>query len=155
MSNLKLPTMTFVELESLCEYSHKTKTLAYATTAEYVAKDGSTDAYVIIRHHGTVIAEIARGWVYVTNSGYDSQTTRERIHKILTDNRQNYGTLVLGQNKGDQVLSFRGTSSPDAYLDMEDRVLTRLFYNAHWDFENREVDMWIHGGAPQASKVTL
>lgn len=133
MSNLNLPTMTFLNLSTICNPSGRQHTLAYATTAEYVPEDGSTDAYVVIRHHGTVVAEIARGWVFVTNAGFTSQTTRGRIHKILTDNRQDYGFLVLGQNRGDQVLSFASVT-PGRFDE-----LTRSFFSAHWDFENRTV----------------
>lgn len=146
MSNLNLPTMTFDALEAESKQFDRIKqrTIAYATTAEYVPQDGSTDAYVIIRHHGSVIAEIARGWVYVTNAGYSSQTTRTRIHQILTDNRQDYGFLTLGQNKGDQVLYARLVSGSEDFYGEQfptyvNRELTRDFLSAHWDFENRTV----------------
>jgi hypothetical protein len=113
MSNLKLPMMTF---ESLMRSGH-TKTLAYATTAELVPSDdnGKTDDYIVIRHHGTVIAEIAGQWVYVTNAGYDSSTTRSRIHKILSDNG-NFG-VTQRQHVQHLITNLRGEREHIALAD--------------------------------------
>lgn len=87
MSNLNLPKMTFGNLAALVGKPGHSVKLAYATYA-YLARDRS---YVEVIHHNTKIGELRdNGDVFVTNAGYTSSTTRNRIHTILKHNT-NFG----------------------------------------------------------------
>lgn len=100
MSNLNLGNVSFPGLKSRVKHGSGLK-LAYATVAAHVPQDGSTDEYFVITHHGNVIAEIAENWVYVTNAGYSSSTTRSRISAIL---RGNNVPLYVAQRNHKQCL---------------------------------------------------
>lgn len=99
MSNLSLPSMTHRNLTAMLKPG-KVKTLAFETTA-YAGADGS----VAVAHHGTRIATISAHSIQITNAGWSSQTTRARIHKVLTDNSTGFS---LGQKNFEQVLTERG-----------------------------------------------
>jgi hypothetical protein len=60
-------------------------TLAYATTAH------ATWEGVAIRHHGNLIALIRADYLYVSNAGHGSSTTRTRLNTILRDNAVPFG----------------------------------------------------------------
>lgn len=78
------------------------QTIGYATTAERLSI-----GLLRIRHHGSAIADIHYNpdleptLIWVSNAGYDSMTTRDRLNQVLRDNgvpAQAY------QRKGVQVL---------------------------------------------------
>ena len=81
MSNLKLPKMSFDNLSKLTKPG-ESKKIAYETWA-YQYNDGS----ISVIHHSSVIANISEGGskLYITNAGWGSPTTRNRIDQILRD----------------------------------------------------------------------
>lgn len=83
MSNLKLPTLTY---GNLAPKLGKTRKLAYATELH------GTDKTLCVFHHDTAIVTLREGTgnLSITNGGYGSSTTRNRIHKALTDNQLDY-----------------------------------------------------------------
>lgn len=97
MSNLKLPTLTYLNLNRLLGRKHGI-TLAYATTAE---RHGDS---IVVRHHGSPIVSLTDGFVALSKAGYNSSTTSRRLHKALKDNnidesigiRQGITSVVLG-----------------------------------------------------------
>lgn len=84
MSNLKLPTMSYAALMATERLTSKPKKIAYATTAEYA------NGYITIRHHGNAIALIARNIIVIDNCGWDSDTTVNRLRKVMRDNNIPY-----------------------------------------------------------------
>jgi hypothetical protein len=81
MSNLSLPKMTYANLNSVLGSTKWGRAqLAYATTIERV-----NDA-IYVKHHENVIAVLEPDSVYVTNCGYETSTTANRLRKILSDN---------------------------------------------------------------------
>jgi hypothetical protein len=84
MSNLTLPTMSLTALDRLMG-KRTGMTLAYATTAV------RTWEGIAIEHHGNRIALIRPDYIYVSNAGYGSSTTRTRLNRILRDNDIPYG----------------------------------------------------------------
>jgi hypothetical protein len=97
MSNLKLPTLTYGNLDRLLGNKQGTA-LAYATTAERLGDS------IIVRHHGSPIVSLTEGIVALSKAGYNSQTTTQRLHKVLKDNniiegigiRQGITSVLLG-----------------------------------------------------------
>lgn len=80
MSNLKLPLLTYVNLDKILTRRSRVK-LAYATEAMRQAHS------IALIHHNSVIAEIFEdGTVKLDTNGYDSVTTTGRLHKVLIDN---------------------------------------------------------------------
>lgn len=77
MSNLKLPKMSFYNLNRLLG-NRWSETLAYATTAE---RDG--DRTILVRHHGNAIATISDDVVTLSTAGWHSRTTANRLNAIL------------------------------------------------------------------------
>lgn len=61
---------------------HFKRTLANNTVAHRSYVDGS----VSIAYHGNTIAELTNNDVYVSNCGWGSPTTRERINSVLKEN---------------------------------------------------------------------
>lgn len=80
MSNLKLPTMTYDNLDALLGSTWR-KEIAYATHAERVS-----DEQIFVKHHASVIAVLSPEQVYVTQAGYNTSTTYNRLRQILRDN---------------------------------------------------------------------
>jgi hypothetical protein len=80
MSNLTLPVMTYDNLSHVLG-GRWHKQVAYATSIERV---GSA---IYVKHHENVIAVLEPDSVYVTKCGWDSDTTANRLRKILSDNR--------------------------------------------------------------------
>lgn len=79
MSVPKLPVMSYDVLSAMPAGS-----IGYATTISH-APIGSAD-YVAIFHHGSLIAEVWRGGVWLSNAGYNTSTTSQRLNKVLRDN---------------------------------------------------------------------
>ena len=79
MSNLNLPTMTYANLSHVLG-GRPSKAVAYATTIERVGQA------IYVKHHASVIAVLEPDLVYVTNAGYESSTTTNRIQQILRAN---------------------------------------------------------------------
>lgn len=88
MSNLKLPPMTYAAL--LPRLRRGYANIAYVTVATRYAN------VITIRQHGNIIAQLdAGGNIYVTNAGWNTPTTRTRIHKILVDNGLDWGVTQI------------------------------------------------------------
>lgn len=103
MSNLKLPTLNYAALDRLMRNRHGNpvagKTLAYATTCQRVnlhSEIGGEGDYYIIQHHGSSIAQVSRYDVEVTNAGWHSRTTMDRLSRILHDNNTGWGCGIKG-----------------------------------------------------------
>lgn len=102
MTNLKFPDTSY---NSLCRKFPNTdlgKHFAYATTIDTVTitEEGLGSPVFVIRHHGSEIALICETKVYVSNAGWTSKTTIDRIHRILTDNATGYGACIRqGESK--------------------------------------------------------
>ena len=80
MSNLKLPTLTYGNLDRLLG-TKPSRELAYATTAERLGDS------IIVRHHGSPIVSLTEGQlIAVSKAGYNSSTTTRRLHQALKDN---------------------------------------------------------------------
>lgn len=94
MSNLKLPNMNWAKLQE-----SKKATLGYKTTALYNEDYNSLGIY----HHDNMIAVLGEEEIYLTNSGWISSTTTNRLHKILTDNVG--GGWRINIQQGRQVLT--------------------------------------------------
>jgi hypothetical protein len=118
MSNLKLPELTFDALKAfILKGRDKTsRTVANNT----VATLGGIGQTITVRHHGSTIAILSPNQITVTNAGYGSASTRERVNGFLSSN--NTG-LYIGQRQGAQVLFSR----PD-YGQITDRF-TSLTYS--------------------------
>lgn len=87
MSNLKLPTMTYLNLTRLLGKKNFVK-LAYATTAE---RRGES---IAVFQHDNLIAEFNHDSVYLTNAGWHSTTTATRLRKIFQDNHSTYSVRI-------------------------------------------------------------
>ena len=87
MSNLKLPTMSYSSLSDLVGSKWRVP-LAYATHAERVG-----DA-IYVKHHESVIAVIEPDRVWITNAGYASSTTANRLRTILRDNQIRFTVCI-------------------------------------------------------------
>ena len=87
MSNLKLPNMSYMPLKGFLEKERnkRSRTLAFKTEA-IINSPGSPEVTIYVYHHNSCIASIAPFEVEVTNAGWDSSTTRNRINAILRDN---------------------------------------------------------------------
>lgn len=86
MRGLSLPKMTFVTLNGMLQNAalkgQRSLQIAFATTIEY-----ATDGNVVVLHHGTPIAHIGRTWYTVSNAGWHTSTTMDRIDKVICDNQ--------------------------------------------------------------------
>jgi len=90
MSNLTLPPLTFARLWSLLELnsakvkrSHGALKIGYETTIRHgYDKQPEVNLY----HHGNLIAVIGIGRIHLSTAGWNSSTTAQRLHKVLTDN---------------------------------------------------------------------
>lgn len=91
MSNLKMPTMTYENLSKILG-SKSEKKICYAT--EIASYPGG----IRVTQHGNTIANISESSVMVTNAGWDSSTTANRLRKIMNDN--NIGFYVRVRNFG-------------------------------------------------------
>lgn len=104
MSNLNLPTLTYAALAPRIK-DGQTLHIGYMTTASKEAGLGNAD-FIFIKHHYNVIAVLYKdGTVYISNAGWSSSTTRNRINHILRDNDID---ARVNQCKGEQVLRAHG-----------------------------------------------
>jgi len=102
MSNLKLPTLTFDALKAHILGGRNKHSRAVANnTVAYLYEDGSTNEAIVVMHHGSVIAALTPYSLTVTNAGYGSASTRERVNGFLDSN---YTGLYVAQRQGYQVL---------------------------------------------------
>ncbi len=84
MRNLSLPSLSYYRLESSL-LPDKRKQIGYATHAVLrCLSDG--EAFVEIEHHGSLIATVSGAFVSITDAGYASSTTIDRLHKVMVDN---------------------------------------------------------------------
>ena len=113
MSNLKLPTLTYAALDARVPALDSYSAVGHNVTIGYKTSAYRFGTSICIQHHSTTIAALASdGAVHVTNDGYDSSTTRNRLHSILVDNGIPYGVT---QRDFVQVLVSRDRS--EAYPD--------------------------------------
>lgn len=89
MSNLKLPRMTFDNLAPKARTDKRVK-IAYATEIAWV-----TDK-VVVYHHGNHIATLGKDFTLLTNAGWHSRTTANRLHTIAMDNGAGFGIGIKG-----------------------------------------------------------
>lgn len=103
MSNLKLPTLTFDALKAhiLGGRNKTTRTVANNTTAQLFETDYAHESAIVVWHHGSIIATLTPHRITVTNAGYGSASTRERVNGFLKSNRTG---LYVAQRQGKQVL---------------------------------------------------
>lgn len=83
MSNLNLPNMSYESLRDT-----PAGKLAYATTLTHV--QGSDTGHFLecqVRHHGNLIARIRKDEIEISNCGWHSPTTANRLNKVAVDNR--------------------------------------------------------------------
>lgn len=118
MSNLIFPRTDYAALDSLMCNRYGTpvqsKTIAYATTCQRVNlydNLGGEDDYFIIQHHGSSIAQVSRDTVQVTNAGWTSRTTTDRLGRVLADNNTGWS---CGIAKG--VAEFRTHQFTQGYV---------------------------------------
>ena len=80
MSNLTMPTMTYAAL--LPRFAnHPARRIANLTKAQLFFD------HIGIYHHGNRIAALySDDSIFITNSGWETPTTRTRLNKILRDN---------------------------------------------------------------------
>lgn len=98
MSNLKLKSMHYKKLKDrLRDKNGKPEKLGYETWAT----DRTEDDAVAIQHHASIIGIVKPFSVSVSNRGWDSSTTRDRINRILRDNGIPFGVT---QKNGEQLL---------------------------------------------------
>lgn len=98
MSNLKFPNTSY---SSLCENFPKpgSRRFAYATELDTMLDPSGTLVFGVY-HHGSLIAVIRKNKVSVSNAGWSSRTTIDRIHRILTDNNTGFGACIhKGESK--------------------------------------------------------
>lgn len=106
MSNLKLKNLSYKELTKLPE--GKRRKIAYATHAE------NKGSMVVVYHHDNPIAGVHKDKVELDWCGWNSNTTRDRLHRVLMDNltykkgisvsKHNYaGVLSVWTHYGNQV----------------------------------------------------
>src|SRR5690606_23058459 len=68
----------------------------------------TSENFLTIFHHGNPIATLgATGEILVTNSGWCSRTTANRLDRVLTDNQVGSSIRIRIQ-KGDMVLQHNG-----------------------------------------------
>ena len=100
MSNLTLKATDWASLAKLAK-NGETKKLGYNTTVENV------DGTMFIRHHDNIIAALSPdGSFTISNAGWGSVTTRDRLNRILRSNGVRFG---ITQKNFVQVLFQHGT----------------------------------------------
>ena len=89
MSNLKLPRMSFYNLATMKvpasgKIAHNTWIKRYATSVEVI-------------YHTTVIAILRPGRIEISNGGWSTRTTSDRLNAITRDN--GYGHVNIRQGE--------------------------------------------------------
>jgi hypothetical protein len=125
MSNLKLKSKTDPISLHLFLGNRTTRILGYETTVTRMSE--GEDSWFKIKHHGSTVARIHSWQVEVSNAGYSSPTTRNRLGKILNDNRIPF---YVGQKNFDQLLYQRAESSGS-----RDSVITEDFQAATFQMQ--------------------
>lgn len=97
MSNLKLLSTKFEEIKKTKKFQDREGLLGYKTTALYSTRYDS----VIIRHHSSVIAAFNDKVALISNVGYGTPTTRNRLNRIMHDNDIPY---TVSQHNFKQIL---------------------------------------------------
>lgn len=78
MSNLKLPNMSAKSLRELVKNNGQYYKIAYATKAMV------TSDRVSITHHDNLIAVLRDEYIFISNCGYDTRTTANRLNAIVS-----------------------------------------------------------------------
>lgn len=105
MSNLKLPPMSFDHLSTM-EVPRSGK-IAHNTWIK------RSPDWVEVIYHTTAIAIIYRDKVKITNGGWATRTTADRLHAITRDN--GYGSINIRQ--GEMLYTRKGGKfGPDSVL---------------------------------------
>lgn len=99
MSNLKLPCMSFENLSTM-----KVPASGKIAHNTWIRRfPGSVD----VIYHTTTIATIYRGRVAISNGGWPTRTTADRLNAIMRDNGMGYVNIRQGEMlytaKGDEV----------------------------------------------------
>jgi hypothetical protein len=130
MSNLNMPNMTHAAIldRFFSRRGEWTRKIVYATTATLVLPQ----EHLIIRQHGNAIAEIGTAHLRVTNAGYGSSSTRERLNAILSSHGLPF---YVAQRQGDQVLYLRVSVLVDGIGEHVE--LTRNFESITFDLAAR------------------
>jgi hypothetical protein len=106
VTNLKLPPLTYDSLNARLKGAPSRK-IGYAT---WVERDYRYEGVISIVHHGSVIADVSQGEVFLRKVEYHSQTTAYRLNRVCADNgletrvglRKGW-TCMLLQSAGKQV----------------------------------------------------
>jgi hypothetical protein len=93
MSNLNLPKMTARNLDDIIKGAEKK--IAYATIAQKIWNDSEGEYNYIVLHHDNVIAHIGRDVIYLSNAGWDSRTTADRLNRICRDNEMPFAVAIV------------------------------------------------------------
>ncbi|ABE67743.1 hypothetical protein Wildcat_163 [Mycobacterium phage Wildcat] len=87
MTNLQLPAMTYANLHALANGSRTWVKIAYATWVRETTEGHAVPVPAIeVRHHNTVIAIVSSRQTWVSNGGYVTRTTANRLDRILFAN---------------------------------------------------------------------
>lgn len=108
MSNLKMPRMTVENLNIITRRGREI--IAYQTRANAYWNDAEADNNYRITHHGNTIAIIGCDTVTISNGGWDSITTADRLRRILNDNGipftvriNDYSMVLYNRRNGEHV----------------------------------------------------
>jgi hypothetical protein len=121
--------MTASNLNKIVKSGKETK-LAYATTAERYWNDAEADYKFIIRHHDNVIAVIGHDRISLSNAGWDSRTTSDRLNRICADNEMPFSVSC---RMGDTLIYRRVHQTRD--------LIASFAYNRWYSF-SRTVTSW-------------
>ncbi|AXH46561.1 hypothetical protein SEA_ROBINSPARKLES_116 [Gordonia phage RobinSparkles] len=100
MSNLKLPTMSASALRELVE-DGTSETIAYKTDVEVFSDR------VNVKHHGNLIAVLRDDYIFISNCGYETSTTANRLNAIVSAYCPRYrvgitqGSMVIRDTEND------------------------------------------------------
>lgn len=132
MSNLKLPNFEYNSIkDSLPAKYPYSKLVAYKTQGEvaslwkrvksndenpYGYTTEERELYVVIYHHNNRIAEIGPDNIWVSNAGWASKTTAQRLTAILRDNGYNYPIRIRNY---EMVIEINGEHVPFSTMFFE------------------------------------
>lgn len=148
MRGLKLPTMTHENLTKIIEAARSKgqwpAQLAFATTAEY-ASDGN----IVVKHHGNPIAHIGRTWFTLSNAGWHTSTTADRLDKIITDNAPTPNPVRDGEVRfratiSDRLLVIKALRMDGTKVKQEIAQNFGLHDNAHFSRVDADHSYMLH-----------